>query len=317
MRMGFGFSVTLAGRLIAGALASLCLSGAVASAQPSTYGPGLPMWVVRDEDSTIYITGTVHLLRDEHVWTSPKLEAAFAASSELWLELAEIGDETALATKLAPLMDKYRAYVGPKLSWRLTREEFEAFLEQLRQSGAPPEALARAESMQPWMAGLALGRDQFTGGVYKSRNGIDEAFARMARSRGMPVRGMEDLDVQIALAASGSSREHLAVLRNLLRAPDALKDRSVRIADVAFGGWVRGETHGAEALVVMQNLAAAATGLSYDAMFKDRNEAWAGVVEEMLAGAGVSFIAVGAGHLLGKDSLQERLKLRGIKSERY
>jgi uncharacterized protein YbaP (TraB family) len=37
----------------------------------------------------------------------------------------------------------------------------------------------------------------------------------------------------------------------------------------------------------------------------------------MLEGAGVSFIAVGAAHLVGADSLQQQLKLRGIKSERY
>jgi uncharacterized protein YbaP (TraB family) len=37
----------------------------------------------------------------------------------------------------------------------------------------------------------------------------------------------------------------------------------------------------------------------------------------MLKGAGTHFIAVGAGHLVGPDSVQERLKLRGITTERY
>jgi len=41
------------------------------------------MWVVRDADSTIYITGTVHILRDNAEWMSPKLNAALEASSEL------------------------------------------------------------------------------------------------------------------------------------------------------------------------------------------------------------------------------------------
>lgn len=314
MRMGFRSAVV---RLIASAIVSAGVLGASAFAQPATYGPGLPMWVVRDSDSTIYITGTVHLLRDEHVWTSPKLEAAFAAASELWLELAEIGDDEAMQKKLDPLLEKYNAYRGAKLSTRLTAEEYEAFLDTITQSGAPPDVLARADEMQPWMAMQALGRDQFTDGVYKSRNGIDDMLAQMAIARGMPIRGMEDLDVQVALAAAGTPLEQVAALRTALRAPDALKARGIRVADVAFGGWVRGETHGAEAIIVMQELAAGATRGNYDALFKDRNEAWAGVVEDILSGSGVSFIAVGAGHLLGKDSLQERLKLRGISSARY
>lgn len=314
MRVGSGNAMN---RLFAGVLIGLCVASATASAQPSTYGPGLPMWVVRDDDSTIYITGTVHLLRDERVWTSSKLEAAFAAASELWLELAEIGDNGALQKKLEPLLDKYDAYLGSKLSTRLRADEYKAFLDMITENGAPADVLERADSMQPWMAMLALGRDQFTDGVYKSRNGIDETLARMAIGRGMPIKGMEDLDVQVALAAGGTRWEQVEALRTMLRAPKALKQRGIRIADMAFGAWMRGETHGAEALILINDLAAGAAGRNNHALFKDRNEAWAGVVEEILEGSGVSFIAVGAGHLLGGDSLQERLKLPGIKSERY
>jgi uncharacterized protein YbaP (TraB family) len=54
-----------------------------------------------------------------------------------------------------------------------------------------------------------------------------------------------------------------------------------------------------------------------DALLTDRNENWAGQIEEMLEGSGVSFIAVGAGHLVGPESVQKRLKLRGIVAERY
>jgi hypothetical protein len=52
-------------------------------------------------------------------------------------------------------------------------------------------------------------------------------------------------------------------------------------------------------------------------LLKDRNEAWSAVIEDMLKGSGSSFIAVGAAHLAGPDSLQTRLKLRGIVAERY
>jgi len=54
-----------------------------------------------------------------------------------------------------------------------------------------------------------------------------------------------------------------------------------------------------------------------DVMLDNRNENWAGQIEERLKGSGTSFIAVGAAHLVGPESVQERLKLRGIEAKPY
>jgi uncharacterized protein len=55
----------------------------------------------------------------------------------------------------------------------------------------------------------------------------------------------------------------------------------------------------------------------YDKLIVRRNVTWAEKIEQMLKGAGVQEIAVGAGHLAGPDSLQVQLAKRGIKVERY
>ena len=54
----------------------------------------------------------------------------------------------------------------------------------------------------------------------------------------------------------------------------------------------------------------------YDAMFTKRNEDWANQIEQMLAGSGDIFIAVGAAHLVGADSVQELLEEKGITAVR-
>ena len=84
----------LAGRLCAGAAALLA---AVALALPAAADPA--MWVVRDKDSTIYVLGTVHILKPETVWRSPAIEKALAGSSELWIEVDT--DDAALMQSLA------------------------------------------------------------------------------------------------------------------------------------------------------------------------------------------------------------------------
>src|SRR5437762_1555260 len=54
------------------------------------------MWVIRDEDSTIYLIGTIHALRPETVWNASKVKKAVAESTELWLEVADFDDEAGI-----------------------------------------------------------------------------------------------------------------------------------------------------------------------------------------------------------------------------
>jgi uncharacterized protein YbaP (TraB family) len=54
----------------------------------------------------------------------------------------------------------------------------------------------------------------------------------------------------------------------------------------------------------------------YDALLTNRNANWVVQVEEMLKGKGVIFIAVGAGHLVGPESVIAMLEAKGIKAER-
>jgi len=296
----------------------LALAPVTAHAQPEAKPtPGLPMWVVRDADSSIYITGTIHRLRDGMEWRSDKLHAAIAASKEMWLELAEIADPGGLDEALHPVLEAYAAYEGTPLSELLTIEENAALHAALAKAGAPQRVFDNLDSMEPWYATYALGSEQVMGADYKDENAIDDALARIAIERGIPVRGMEAIEDQIALMAGGSIEDQLNELRFTLKAPPGQGQAMQRVSDLAYGSWIRGETHMVEALVGMMHVAGSTGAMNTDALLLDRNTNWVEVVEEILEGSGVSFIAVGAAHLVGPDSLQKLLAERGIKSKRY
>ena len=287
-----------------------------APAQPAPSQPGLPMWVVRDADSTIYITGTVHILRDNAEWMSPKLNAALESSSELRLELAEVVSFDALQSGIRALLPEFGAYAGPPITSLLTPEENATLTAQLAAAGVPGESIKEIDTHQPWFAVVMLGRDMFTGGTHKFANGIDNVLARWAVAHNVPVKGMESLKVQIALTSASTFDDQLATLRYKLKPMPLQQKMNERVIDAAFGSWLRGETNMTEAIVAFMRIGSARTG-GTDGLLKDRNEAWSGVIEDMLKGSGVSFIAVGAAHLVGPDSLQASLKLRGIMAERY
>jgi uncharacterized protein YbaP (TraB family) len=46
-----------------------------------------------------------------------------------------------------------------------------------------------------------------------------------------------------------------------------------------------------------------------------RKIVWAGQIEDILEGSGVAFIAVGAAHLVGPDSVQAQLARRGVRAQ--
>ena len=112
-----------------------------------------------------------------------------------------------------------------------------------------------------------------------------------------------------------SAEEQLEELRWRLKTDTALQARIKRTSDLAYISWVRGETHMTDALVSLMYLAPNVNNVDW--LLRERNESWAATIEKRLAGSGVSFVAVGALHLVGRDSLQKRLKLRGIEAQRY
>lgn len=309
---GLGLAVTL--------LPPMLASGASAQT-PAAASPvvpkGLPMWVIKDADSLIYVTGTIHLLPDGAEWLSPRLEGALAEAKEVWFEIAEVGAPEGMTRKIQPLIEELAALDGPPLSEELSEEEYERLIAALKDADVAPEAIAKIDHLAPWYAGYLLSRTPFTSGNYESANGIDNALARIAFAQGDVIKGLETVEDQLGPAGELTYDEQIEYLRDELSTNKEMREAQQRVGDLAFGSWMRGEIHMVEALVGLMNFGASATGSSTDALLKDRNEKWAGQVEEMLEGAGVTFIAVGAAHLVGPDSLQQRLKLRGITAERY
>src|SRR3982751_2372936 len=90
----------------------LCFACPLAKAEPA-------MWVIKDADSTIYLIGTMHLLKHDAEWNGEKVKKTVHESTELWLEIADIDNQAALA----PLMAKFGLDPEHPLSTRLNDEQ--------------------------------------------------------------------------------------------------------------------------------------------------------------------------------------------------
>src|ERR1700719_2796266 len=118
------------------------LAVAFAKAEPA-------MWVIRDADSTIYLIGTLHLLKHDMEWNAEKVRKTVHESTELWLEVADFDNQAALA----PLMAKLGVDPQHPLSTRLNEEQRKRLEKVATTYNIPAASL---EPMRPWLAGLGL-----------------------------------------------------------------------------------------------------------------------------------------------------------------
>lgn len=273
----------------------------VARPAPSD-GPAL--WVVRDANSTLYLFGTVHVLKPDQDWRSPRLEQAFASADELVLEIAEVGDDAALM----PLVARHGLSPTTRLSSKLSPADKARLDTAAAAMGVSPSSF---EPMRPWLASLQLTMGSLARAGYGADSGVDRALKAQALATGKRVRAFETPEQQLRFFADLEPAVELALLRQSL---DEF-DTAPATFEPLSRGWLRGDL-GVLRRYLIDDWAHGEPAL-YRVLIVDRNAAWAEQIEALLRGSGTSFIAVGAGHLVGPDSVQAQLRRKGIASQRF
>lgn len=300
LRLGAGAALGLG--LVVGFAPTEALARVVVTQEAVAADPAI--WVVRDADSTIYLFGTVHLMRPGLDWMTPKVRSAFEAADELWLELDDPSDQAAAM----PLIQQYGLAPQTPLSSLLTAEEFATLDEAARSIGLSGAAM---EPMRPWLAGLTLSVAPLTRAGFDPAAGIDMMLRNQAVERGLPIRGLETMEQQIRFFATMDDATQLSFLRQTLET----YDDAAELLDQLAGRWTVGDSDGLYALGGAELKAQYPD--FHDVLLTHRNADWARQIQTELAGSGVTFIAVGALHLAGPDSVQAQLEELGIAVERH
>ena len=262
------------------------------------------MWVIKDEDSTIYLLGTFHILRPETIWNVDKIKQALGDSTELWLEVVDDGKIDALTA----LIQKYGYDRKKPLSRRLTKEQRARLARTAEQYTFPLKLL---EPMKPWYAGITLMMMPLLKAGYNPNAGVEQVLQVEARLQGDTVAGLESMEEQLRLLSNLPEPDQIALLMQTL----GDVEEGLAYIEKVEKAWSEGDT---ETLshVFVDEMKTAGDAL-YQRMLTDRNVRWSEKIAEMLNGSGTQMIAVGAGHLVGADSVQAQLAKRGINAEGY
>lgn len=286
---------------IAAAIACLAMA---AGALPAAAQPAF--WVIKDADSTIYLLGTIHLLKPDTVWRGPKLETAMKEAQELWLELPTTNPE-AMQGEMLQLVTKYGLAPQLPLSKDLTPEELKTLDEAAKLAGL---SAAQLNYFRPWFAALTISTAAMSHAGYDPASGVDSKVEAMFRAREITPKGLETAEEQISIFAGMSREQELQYLRETMK---EYENASVEL-DQMVTQWAAGDVDNLETLLV-EEMKAEGSDL-YQALLVNRNANWSVKIEDMLKGKGVTFIAVGAAHLMGPDSVIAMLKAKGIEARR-
>ena len=290
-----------AGRTAVGAALGLGLAWSVLAPQTAQAEPA--MWVVKDKDSTIYLFGTVHLLKKDAAWNTPKVQAAMAQSKELWLELIDAED----SAKLGPVIQQLGVDAKRPLSSKLTAAQNAKLAKVAGEYGIQP---AQLEPLKPWLAAVTLSLLPLQKAGWDANAGVDKLLRAQAVKEGDALKAFETAEQQMRFFADLPEPLQISYLEQVLddtAQGTALMDR---LAAAYLAG--DPDTIGRIMTVEMKTEAPEL----YAALLTRRNVAWAAQIQKMLAGKGTHFVAVGAGHLAGPDSVQVQLAQRGIKARR-
>jgi uncharacterized protein YbaP (TraB family) len=279
-----------------GVIALLTLS-APAFAQPA-------LWEVKSGSSTVYLFGTVHLLPNDTNWHYPALDKALAASDSLTIELTD--DDPA---RMQALVMQYGLDPAHPLSAQLTPSE-NATLAKAAQSADVPGGEPTLEMMRPWLAALTLTLAPLIKAGLDPAHGVDKLLQAQMIKAGKPVNALETSEQQIGFLANLPQPLQLDFLRDTLH--DADKDSGELTGLVT--AWKNGDT-AAIAHLEDDDVRQQSPAL-YQTLIVDRNKAWAEKIAALLRHPGTVFIAVGAAHLAGPDSVQAQLGKLGIDAQR-
>ncbi len=276
---------------------------AAPSAPSAPEGAAKPaLWVVRDKDTTIYLFGTVHVLRPELQWFGGAVKTAYDSASEVRLELISPDPATMqeLIVKLA--LDPG----GKPLSEKLGPVTAEAWRKALATIDLNPAGM---EALKPWFAATVVSLLSIKKAGYDPESGVEKALTGAARRDGKALSGFETPEEQMGFFNGFSETQQIDFLKSTI--DELPKERSVLDAIVA--DWAKGDPDGLSALL---NASLSTTPDLGRVLLLDRNKRWAAWIANRMAQPGTLFIAVGAGHLAGKGSVQDALKSLKLKAKR-
>lgn len=268
-------------------------------------GPSGPaLWRLRDADSDITLFGTVHLLPPDLKWRSAAVDQAFAGADTVYFETeTDTAAQTRIAALIKTLGENPPGVTLTSVLGDTDQRDLARVCVNIRIDCA---ALQKA---RPWLAAVELSVSFVVAQGQAADAGVEHVLEAEAQSAGKTRKYFETSEQQLNFFATLPPDVEIAFLHSTLK--EILQNN--KDTDAMNKAWARGDTKTLGNY--LDKMTREAGPEIYAALIRDRNKAWADEIDAMMKGKGKVFIAVGAAHLLGPDSVPALLRAKGYKVE--
>jgi len=245
-------------------------------------------WRATDEDSTVYLMGTIHVGMQDMYPLDPKIENAFKDSESLVLELDMVNIDPAIVQKklMYALPESLQNHVSEKVYSELCKY----FLKNYK----IPEAQISQMKPSLILSTIIILKMQEYG--YNPLWGVD-MYLMNTRGKKKLIE-LETLDFQLNLfdkLADNLLEKELEKLNE----EGKLKEMFQKM----ISSWKTGDAKAMEEIILEELLEDPEGQEVYQYMIVDRNKTMAKKISAMMEKPGTNFVAVGAGHMIGKDGI--------------
>jgi uncharacterized protein len=271
----------------------LCVTGRADGALHS-------LWEIHGKHNTVYLLGSIHVLRPSDYPLAPVVMEAYANAKSLLMEvnLEEVGEQEVQSEMLASAV----LPEGKTLLDILGKQRYGRADELAQEVGVQ---LSLFDQFAPWFAAEAISQLQLTELGFQPESGIEMYFLEKARNDGKSVAGLETVHDQISLFQNmpmDTQAEYL--VSSLEQAHDLPKE-----VDSMVRAWQHGDTQWFETQLASE---LGKDPRLYQSVLGARNRKWLPKIEALLNDDKNYLVIVGTGHLVGQGSVIDLLKKDGI-----
>jgi uncharacterized protein len=287
------------GLLILWGLAVLLWTSAVApkvSAAEKSF-----LWEARSETGTVYLLGSIHFATKELYPLNQTIRTAYQQSDHL---VVEIDPDAVPEEKVQALMMQRGLYTGgDTLASKVSEETYAKVDVQLQKSGMPIDLFS---IFKPWFLALTLTSLEVQRLGFDPAYGIDRHFLDRAKGK-KPVLELESIEEQIGPLDSLSDRDQESFLLYTLEDLTILEAQM----NTLMKAWIDGDAAVMESVLNKSVSDRPELDPVYQGVIEERNRKMLEKIEGYLKKDDRYFVVVGAGHLVGKAGLVERLRRMG------
>jgi len=259
------------------------------------------LWSIAGQHNTVYLLGSIHVLRPDDGGLPRPAEAAYEDAEQLVMEIDM--DDVAATDPAAMLQTMQRTALLPdgQTLRDVLAADYAAINARAQQTGID---LAALDPFAPWFVAITLFQVELAKRGFSPELGIEQTLAARAGRDHKPIQGLETADEQFAVMASLPLAQQKRFLMMTLEESEQIDEQ----LDELLKAWRTGDT-----ATLARVLTAEFDDFPelYRPLTEDRNRAWVDKLVDLLDDRDDYLVVVGALHLVGRHSVVELLEQRG------